>query len=303
MTSAPAALNSQAVTGSDQIIHRVVSDASRQVIFGYDLWIDADPKTKKFSVAVLPADKAFRSKFLKDSAIQREDVFATFQNSTSPQLLADGDAVSLELLVNRQLGVKIVDVVKLSFDRSKLRERSFDPIKDFTPDAVALSVRNYQLLIDGKLIGSSNSTTGTAGSLLWFYVPGRGRFIVSLVPRDGYSFEKIGVLDENRIEFSAGGEHYEWLSGAPILAGGGAWNVWVLQDKNYTPIFGGNDRMQSRSPGVFDKLKNSVSLADGRATVMLNGIPPPTDHQPSPIRQRVMIGAADRIENLLPKSP
>jgi hypothetical protein len=55
---------------------------------------------------------------------------------------------------------------------------------------------------------------------LWFYVPERGRFIFSLVPREGYSFEKIGILEGNKIEFVINGERYEWVSGVEILASG-----------------------------------------------------------------------------------
>src|SRR6185503_6899545 len=129
-----------------------------------------------------------RRSFLKDSApLRAHEGFATFPKSTAPQTLDDGDAVSLELLVNRESGVKIVDVVKVTFDRSTLREKYLETApKDFTLDAVALSVKSYELRIDGTLIGKSKSKLGCAGSLLWLYIPDRGRFIFSLVPRDGY---------------------------------------------------------------------------------------------------------------------
>ena len=44
------------------------------------------------------------------------------------------------------------------------------------------------------------------------------------------NFEKIAVLDENKIEFTVNGERYEWVSGAPILPNGGSWYLWVLHD-------------------------------------------------------------------------
>ena len=121
--SLAALLYSQAFAGENRIIHRVLTDAQQNVVFGYDLWVSADPITKKFSVAVLPADEAFRRTFLKDFTPPRPNgPFATFPKSTTPQTLDDGDAVSLELLVNDESGVKIVDVVSVTFDRSTLRE-------------------------------------------------------------------------------------------------------------------------------------------------------------------------------------
>src|SRR5262249_40873340 len=190
----------QAFAGDNRVIHRVLTDAQGNVVFGYDLWVSADPLTKKFSVAVLPADEAFRRSFLKDFTPQRSETFATFPKSTTPQTLDDGDAVSLELLVNKESGVKIVDVVSVTFDRSRFPENHLESApKDFT---LALAVKNYSLSIDGTLVSKSKSSIGASGALLWFYIPDRGRFIFSLVPREGYDFEKIAVLDENRIEFT-----------------------------------------------------------------------------------------------------
>ena len=58
-----ALLYAQAFAGENRIIHRVITDAQQNVVFGYDLSITADPATKKFSLAVLPADETFRQSF------------------------------------------------------------------------------------------------------------------------------------------------------------------------------------------------------------------------------------------------
>jgi hypothetical protein len=304
-----ALLFSQAFAGENRIIHRVLTDAQQNVVFGYDLWISADPVTKKFSVAVLPADEAFRRNFLKDfTPLKPNSAFATFPKSTTPQTLDDGDAVSLELLVNKESGVKIVDVVSVTFDRSRLRENHLESApKDFTLDAVALAVKNYSLSINGTRVTRSKSTIGASGALLWFYVPERGRFIFSLVPRDGYQFEKIAVLDENKIEFTANGERYEWLSGEPILPNGGSWYLWVLHDPNYTSFFASETPAPKtalkRGSNVFQKLEE-IANKQG-VTFVISGSSPPTKVDPlaAGVPRRVMVGGADTMENLLPRSP
>ncbi len=306
-SSLSALLYAQAFAGENRIIHRVLTDAQQNVIFGYDLWVSADPLTKKFSLAVLPADEAFRRSFLKDLTQPRpNNAFATFPKSTTPQTLDDGDAVSLDLLVNQDSGAKIVDVVSVTFDRSTLHETNLDSIpKDFTLDAVALGVKNYSLSINGNVIGKSKSNIGFSGALLWFYIPDRGRFIFSLVPREGYDFEKIAVLDGNKIDFTVDGEHYEWLSSASILPNGGAWNLWVLRDKSYSPLFGpepARPREPQKGPNVFDKIEQALNNQGAQLTVGMPGRST-TDKTPPPTPQRMMVGGADSIENLLPKSP
>lgn len=305
--SLSALLFSQAFAGDNRVIHRVLTDSERRVVFAYDLAIYSDPVTKKFSLVVLPADEAFRRSFLKDSTpLRAHEGFATFPKSTTPQTLDDGDAVALELLVNRESGVKIVDVVKVTFDRTTLRENYLEAApKDFTLDAVSLAVKSYELAIDGTVVGKSKSKLGCAGSLLWIYIPDRGRFIFSLVPREGYSFQRIGLLDDNRIEFEANGEFFEWTSGDSILPHGGVWHIWVLHDPEYVPLFtaqqtaprGGPDK----GPNVFQKLENKLLTRQG-ITLLRNG--GPSKAKPNiDTPQRVMIGGADSMENLLPKSP
>lgn len=300
-------LYAQAFAGENRIIHRVLTDAQQNVVFGYDLWVSADPITKKFSVAVLPADEAFRRSFLKDFTPPRANgSFATFPKSTTPQTLDDGDAVSLELLVNHDSGVKIVDVVKVTFDRTRLRETHLESVpKDFTLEAVALGVKNYSLLLNGNEVSKSKSSIGCTGALLWLYIPERGRFIFSLVPREGYDFEKVAVLDENRIAFTIDNEHYEWVSSDSILPSGGTWNLWVLRDTNYTPLFSAEDsepRPAPKTRNVLNKIEDA--LANQGATLNL-GLPGRSGNNRSTAvgPQRVMVGGADNMENLLPKSP
>jgi hypothetical protein len=305
-----AKLFAEAVAGDNRIIHRVLTDADRRVVFAYDLAVTSDPVTKKFSLIVLPADETFRRSFLKDGApLRANESFATFPKSTTAQTLDDGDAVSLELLVNRESGVKIVDVVKVTFDRSSLREGYPETApKDFTLDAVSLAVKRYELMIDGNLISKSKSKLGCEGSLLWIYIPDRGRFIISLVPREGYAFQKIGLLDGNRIEFVANGEYYEWTAGESILPNGGAWHLWVLHDPDYTPFLFNSERAApkataQKTPGVFAKLEDALLTRQG---VSLTVNQPRLGKSPAArpdVPQRILVGGADTMENLLPKSP
>jgi hypothetical protein len=307
--SLAALLYSQAIAGDNRIIHRVLTDAEQNVVFGYDLWVSADPVAKKFSVAVLPAAEAFRRTFLKDFTPSRPNgSFATFPKSTTPQTLDDGDAVSLELLVNQESGVKIVDVVSVTFDRSTLRDNYLDVApKDFTLDAVALGVKNYSLSINGTVVSKSKSSIGCTGALLWFYVPDRGRFIFSLVPREGYEFQKIAVIDGNKIEFTANGDRYEWVSGASILPNGGTWNLWVLYDADYTPLFGMEMSVPKtaiqKESNVFEKLEEALARQSVSLTVGGSGVTGRNSQNRADYPQRVMFGGADSMAHLLPKGP
>lgn len=309
--SAPAILGSQAHL-DNHIIHRVLEDQGGRLVFGYDLFVTANPALKQFRIAVRPLDPEFerqlRPKDQTGESLVSAAAVSTFPKSTEPQTLDDGDAFSLDLLVNQGAGIKIVDVVKVTFDRTSLKEISpRNPARDFTLDAVELVVKNYRLLINGSVAGVGKSTNGCNGALLWFYVQDRGRFIVSLVPREGYEFQKVGVIENNRIEFTVDDNRYEWLSSSPILPGGGTWNLWVLHDPKYAPIFG-SDPAPARNKNVIEKLSEVVTNAQTEARIKAQNqskLRNNRDAQKPPIIRRplVMVGGADRIENLWPKNP
>src|SRR5882672_3234326 len=257
-------LNSRAVLDGRQIIHRMLEDNAGRFIFGYDLMVDSNPTSKQFKIEVRPLDREFENKLRAEKANgegpDQPDPVSTFPKSTGTQVLDDGDAFSLDLLVNQNTGVKIVDVVRVTFNRSNLWDTNPRMMpRDFTLDAVELTMKDYRLLIDGNAIAAGKSAQGVAGALLWFYVQDRGRFIFSLLPRAGYEFEKVGIIDENKIEFTVAGATYEWFSSSPILPGGGIWNLWVLHDPNYAPIFGSNPALP-RKKSVLDKIDEVVSV-------------------------------------------
>lgn len=169
-------------------------------------------------------------------------------------LIEDGGTFALDVLVNPQTGVKIVDLIKISSGTKlatstkesqsvggakELQPMSsagvLQPMRDFTPDAVELSVQNFKFLINEQIVlGADNPIRGgVSGAIIWIYLPGHGRFIFSLTPREGYDFQKIGIIQSNKISFQIEGDRYEWISNTPIFSGD--WNLWVLHDADYSP--------------------------------------------------------------------
>jgi len=306
----PPILRADAQLDENQLIHRVLVDASGRFAFGYDLAVASIPASKQFKVTVLPLDQKYEKKLKAADPDRLTDVIPTFPKSAAPQTLDDGDAFSLDLLINQNAGVKIVDVVRVTFDKTHLRDFPRSLPRDFTLDAVELSIKDYRLLLNGSVVAVGKSTSPVAGALVWFYVQGRGRFIFSLAPRDGYEFQKVGIVDGNRIEFTMGGDRYEWLSASPILGGGGTWNLWVLHDPKYSPLFGA-EKPPDTGKSVLQKVDEAVAKVNanvniptqsGRTLVAPGKRTTDTQKVDAAKPPRVMIGSADRIENLWPRN-
>ncbi len=311
LAAVQAALVPQALLGERNTIHRVLVDAAGNFVFGYDLTVEPLAAARRFKVYVKPLSQEFeqqlRARARTTGAAHSALSAATLPRSAEAQVLDDGDAFELDLLVNPQSGVRVTDVVKVTFDRAPLREMR---PRDFTADSVELAVRDFRLTLNNTLIGGGRPTRGCAGSLVWFYVPGRGRFIFSLVPRAGYDFQKTGMIIDNAIRFDFKDEHYEWISSAPIVGHGGAWYVWLLHDPGYTPEVASSAEIAQQAQGGAANDDDAHWLKE----LLAGNAPHPQQPKPqagfdqkqartgaSGRRERVRTGAASSMENLLPK--
>ncbi|HKS30183.1 MAG TPA: hypothetical protein VJS44_20330 [Pyrinomonadaceae bacterium] len=315
------AVKPQVLVDENHVVHRVLVDSSGALIFGYDLVIEPLVNSRQFRVFVRPLDASFEKRMRERQSTQAGRTSLQMNVSTLPrpteaQIIDDGDGFALELLVNPQTGVKIVDVVKASFDQSRLWESpKGPPARDFTLDSVEMAVKDYKLYLNGRRVGGGRPSQGFTGALLWFYVPDKGRFIFSLTPREGYEFEKVAQIEDNKISFTIGEDVYEWVSSAPIVGSGGKWNLWVLRDRRYSPsVFyvpkDSKDNSFETTGVVFPptqevrvmSLDTSANSSIRTQTGEILATPAKAKGEKIPLpRARIEVGSADRIENLWPR--
>ena len=143
----------------------------------------------------------------------------------APQIINPSDTLTLSLWMNPETGATVSDQIRFELDQPA-------PARDFTLSDVRLLLSDFSLLINGKVCSGERKFRGVSGSLPWLYVPGKGRFIFSLQPHQGHNFQKVGLIERNKLSFSYDGDTYEWICGAPIL-GPGTWNLWVLHDGDF----------------------------------------------------------------------
>lgn len=294
------------------LIHRVFVDAKNHFFFGYELLVETVAASRQFRVTVRPLSEEYlrqlgaRPDF---SNLKLHPSYNASAFSTEPQLVGDADTFALDVLRNPRTGAKIVDVIQVSLtDPSKQEAASDQPARDFALEDVMLKVTNCRLVIDGETVYRSPGGS-MGGSLLWFALPGRGRFVFSLVPRPGYDFRKTAKVERDKISFEWGGERFEWVSSEPVVAVGGNWNLWVLHDPNYTfDLFD----QSPPPPGKDDDGDKTFSEQQDEAVRQIKqeqtktGFGARTDaphhQQAKPARHtRVVIGAANSVEYLFPK--
>lgn len=257
----------QAVGGNKNVFHRAFIDNARGMYFGYDIEVEPVSGANQYKLVFKPLSITPKlppapprrlprtsggdgNADAKANNRQTAELTAlALPSFPEPQIVQIGDTLSLDLLVNPQTGVKIVDLIKI-YESSNASSSPFPsgsatggsnrPAADFSADAVEFKAISSILKINGQSVFDAESVPrpGVTGALIWFYTPEQGRFILSLVPREGYDFQKTGTIQGNKIAFSMRGNDYEWISQTPIVtSGSGNWNLWVLHDPNYRPRF------------------------------------------------------------------
>ena len=233
-------------------MHRFVVDKASGTYFGYDLTV-APMDGKSFRVTIEPLSIGPEGEHWipKDMVLRP----APLPKYPPPQVMQAGDTLALDLLISPDGRQRVVDYLEFE-SRSGPLASSGEP-RDFTLDDGPLAIRfqhPVQASIGGAKWEGSVSLNTLRGGTLWFAFPNRGRYILSLAPHEG--FQKAGVIRGGVLAFQADGVQYEIRASAPIVASGGAWNVYLMHDPLYLPksssfgptILGGIDRLENLLP-------------------------------------------------------
>jgi hypothetical protein len=216
-------------------VERVLINNSTGIYVGYSFTVEQLDGSTKLKVTISP---------LPETAIDRlrekpwmKDFQKRWPNRTSfepsplprfpePQVIDVTEVIKLPLWVNPETGAQMGDEIRFALPMLK-------PVRDFSLDDVKLKLSNHRLIINGEVRSGNHAQRDISGPLPFFFVPGKGRFILSLVPHEGYNFQKIGVIEDYKISFSYGGDNYEWVSQLPVLNRYDKCYLWVMHDESF----------------------------------------------------------------------
>lgn len=228
-----------ATADGKDIVHRVIKDAKNNIHISYDLEIVPQPEKEKFKVLIKPSPAA--QKGVSDTGPEPGKILIKNPNQI---LVNDGDIISFDILENPRTSEKVTDLIKITRNRREFGDYFIErmPAKDFTVDAVGINLVNFEVFINNEKLLKFNG--GARTPLVHVYFKNKGRFIFSLFARPGYNFQKIGLIEDNKITFTYNGTNYKFVSSLPIVNQGGKWNLWVLYDANYESLYSSTSEIE-----------------------------------------------------------
>ncbi len=208
------------------VIDRFVRDNFRHIYVTYAV-----------AVEVLPAG-GYRATFGESHAPVPDSVSSDWRviplmSYPIPQLLQDGDTITLELYSDNKTGQKVVEDIHFGKQASVVLRKGAaravyadDDLKIVQP-----RVRKNGLPQELSEVGGTLD-----GPVLWIYIPGDGRYVLSLKPHPELGFARAGEVVGNSLRFGLAGNIFRVDCAERIAdAGSGTYIVYALQDSAWEP--------------------------------------------------------------------
>lgn len=107
--------------------------------------------------------------------------------------------------------------------------------REFAIDDAQMTIQQARVTINDVRQQLTSPVRLVSGSLIWFYVPEHGRYVLSLLPRTELGFVKAGEVRGGKVSFSIGDDRVQLESPAEIAPGNAPYFLYVLHDADWVP--------------------------------------------------------------------
>jgi len=227
------------VISGPNAFHRYMADKGG-AYFGYDLVIALGDSANSYVATFQPLSVGRR--------------VTPLPQYPAPQVVREGDIIELDLMVSPDGKQRLTDYIEIlgRVPESAPAVTTAEP-RDFTLDdgPVKVDASRMSIWINGQKFQGKVGFTKKSGATFWIVLPEQGRYVLSLIPQEG--FVKSGTVRDNVISFEAGGQQCELRLMSPIAGAGKAWNLHVLHDQAFrwtrsNEIAVGVDRLENLLP-------------------------------------------------------
>ena len=201
---------------------RRILELGQDRAFGYELHVTRNPAGERpFHVFVTPAKSTPMGYFPRDP---------------EPVDVGRDDTVEFVLLENKESRLRLVERFKVYDERDAQTVSHFDidlAKEPRVPAGMQLQLWAPRVFRDSELLKLDSKGVGLQGSLIWIYVPGKGRFWFATTERG--RFRATGSAKGNRLEFDWNGTRFAVECAKPVINLPGSWMVWVRLEEGWKP--------------------------------------------------------------------
>jgi hypothetical protein len=245
--------------------HRYFYDEGAHLYFGYDIVIQPEEQVDSYRVtfaklSIGPLDFQTDSADSLDPSLWK---MAPPPPLPAAQVVKAGDPLSIAIFGDPDSGRKLVDTMTVvpmpppmprgypgngremwQWAHTLVRGNSAPPrqastfmgsARQFSPDDAEMRIQMRRVVINGTADRNGDVGRNASGSLVWFYAPGHGRYILSLTPRPDLGFVQAGEVRGGLVSFTVDKDDVVLESPAMIAPGDAPYFLYVLHDREWTP--------------------------------------------------------------------
>jgi hypothetical protein len=248
------------------VTHRYFFDESDHTYFGYDVVIQPGKAANVYDVAfydlsIGPLGFGLRQQDSLDPAVWKK---LPMPPLPAAQPITLTDALALPVFADPATGGVMSD--KLSFVRmpqllqnapmmlrtvmvqgssvvqgsSAFAARNPAPVidgpaREYSTEDAELHIQPARITINGTAEGHIGRVRAASGALVWIYVPGHGRYVLSLAPRTELGFAKAGEVRGDTVTFTAGKDQLRLDLTSAAAPGETAYVLYLLHDAEWAP--------------------------------------------------------------------
>jgi hypothetical protein len=109
------------------------------------------------------------------------------------------------------------------------------PSKDFYAEVGELELTAPSLSLNGNTVDLPKDLTAVKGTVVWIYVPGRGRYLLSLSRHADLGFSLAGQVGGSTLWFKFGADELQLDTDERIAPGSATYNLYALQESDWLP--------------------------------------------------------------------
>jgi hypothetical protein len=110
------------------------------------------------------------------------------------------------------------------------------PSKDFYAEDGELEFTGPTLTLDGKEMQLPQEAVAVKGNIVWIYVPGHGRYLLSLKPHADLGFSLAGQVGGTSLWFKLRDEEIQIDADERIAPGSATYNLYALHESDWLPL-------------------------------------------------------------------
>ena len=233
---------------------RSVMDSANHEYFGYEvLLVEQQSGTYLATFGKLPITSMEASATAADG----EQWSIPALVLPEPRIVHDGDVIGIELMTDATTSDKLIEDVTIQpFSQRATIASPIPPLgrggpgqpgeravptvegppRDFLAADAEMRLTQPRVTLNGTVQpAAGRAAPSVTGNLLWFYIPGRGRYILSLVPRSELEFHKASEVRGGRITLRLNSDAITLECFSEIATRHAPYNLYVLLDSKWEP--------------------------------------------------------------------